>query len=379
MKLGKKLLTLALCTSLTAALAACGSGGGSGAEGSAAADTAAADAAAASSEASGSESSGQAADASGITIGVVYKQSGNAYFQAGVTGFQKAADELGFTLVHDGPEEGSNDGQIRIIQNYIDQGVDALCVAANDPDGLVDVLNTARDAGIKVLSWDAEVSYEGRDLDVEPSSAENIGLTLLKSISDSVGGEGQIGIVSAVATAPNQNLWIKYIQEHAANDAEFANIELLDPVYGDDEYQKSYDVCNALLNQYPDLKGIIVPTTNGAPAVSKCVEDAGKGGQIKVTGLTLASDMAEYIKDGTCDETFLWNPIELGYVTSYAAVAMINGEITGQAGDTLTVPGFEGLQVIDATTVGGEGGTILYLNKLNAFTAETVDDWVDIL
>lgn len=43
----------------------------------------------------------------GITIGVVYKQSGNPYFQAGVAGFQKAADELGFTFMHDGPDDGS--------------------------------------------------------------------------------------------------------------------------------------------------------------------------------------------------------------------------------------------------------------------------------
>ena len=74
----------------------------------------------------------------GLYIGVVYKQSGNPYFQAGVDGFQKAADELGFTFEHDGPEDGSNDGQIRIIQNFIDKGVDALCVSANDADGLVD-------------------------------------------------------------------------------------------------------------------------------------------------------------------------------------------------------------------------------------------------
>ena len=86
----------------------------------------------------------------GITIGVVYKQSGNAYFQAGVTGFEKAAEELGFEFMHDGPDDGSSDGQIRIIENYIAQGVDALCISANDPAALVDVCNEAREAGIKV-------------------------------------------------------------------------------------------------------------------------------------------------------------------------------------------------------------------------------------
>ena len=139
----------------------------------------------------------------GITIGVVYKQSGNAYFQAGVEGFQKAADELGFEFMHDGPEDSSNDGQERIIRNYMDQGVDVLAISANDAAGLVDVCKEAKEKGIVVLSWDAKVDPEGRDLDIEPASSKVIGITQLESLAESCGYEGKIGIVSAGATAPN--------------------------------------------------------------------------------------------------------------------------------------------------------------------------------
>ena len=310
----------------------------------------------------------------GITIGVVYKQSGNAYFQAGVEGFQKAADELGFEFMHDGPDDGSSDGQIRIIENYIAQGVDVLCISANDPAALVDVCNEARDAGIKVISWDAKVDAEGRDLDVEPASAKVIGVTQLDSIVESIGGEGQIAIVSAMATAPNQNLWIDYIKEAlASGDEKYAKIELVDVVYGDDEYTKSFDETQALLNKYPDLKGIIVPTTVGGPAVCKCIQDA--GANVKVTGLTIATDMAEFIHAGIADATFLWNPIELGYVASYAAVAMVNGEFTGAAGEKLAAGEMGELEVTESD----DGGTILFLNKLNEFNDETVDSWVGIL
>ncbi|MBQ7665941.1 MAG: substrate-binding domain-containing protein, partial [Synergistaceae bacterium] len=228
--------------------------------------------------------------AKGITIGVVYKQSGNPYFQAGVAGFQKAADELGFTFMHDGPDDGSSDGQIRIIENYIAQGVDVLCISANDPASLVDVCNEAREAGIKVVTWDAPVDPEGRDLDIEPASAKVIALTQLDSMVKSIGGEGQIAILSAMATAPNQNLWISFMEEALkSNDPKYAKIEFVGVVYGDDEYTKSFNETQALLEKYPNLKGIIVPTTVGAPAVSKCIMDAKRN--VKVTGLTLASDM----------------------------------------------------------------------------------------
>ena len=311
----------------------------------------------------------------GITIGIVYKQSGNAYFQAGVEGFKKAAEELGFTFMHDGPEDSSNDGQERIIRNYIDQGVDVLCISANDAAGLVDVCKEAKEQGIVVLSWDAKVDAEGRDLDIQPASAKAIGLQLLESIAETIGYEGQLGIVSAGATAPNQNLWISYIEEALKTDEKYAKIEYVGVVYGDDDYTKSYDVTKALIDTYPSIKGLIVPTTNGGPAVAKCIMDEGKIGQIKMTGLTLATDMAEYIKAGIADATFLWNPIELGYVSAYVGIAMVNGQFDASVGATIEVPGFEGLEVIESD----DGGNILYLNKLNPFTVDTVDAWIGIL
>ena len=185
--------------------------------------------------------------------------------------------------------------------------------------------------------------------------------------------EGQIGVVSAMATAPNQNLWISYIEEELQANEAYANIEYVGVVYGDDEYQKSFDETQALLNQYPDLKGLIVPTTVGAPAVSKCIQDAGR--DVKVTGLTLASDMKTFIEAGICDETFLWNPIDLGYVASYAAVALVNGDITGAAGDSVVAGDYD----LTVEAKDDAGATILYLNKLNVFNTETVDAWIDIL
>ncbi len=309
----------------------------------------------------------------GLYIGVVYKQSGNPYFQASINGFQKAADELGFTFDHDGPDDGSNDGQIRIIENFINQGVDALIISANDPAGLVNVCNEARDAGIKVVSFDAPVAPEGRDADVEPASFQQVGDILLESIAKSVNYEGQIAILSASATMGNQQYWCAAIEKTLAENEAYANLEYVGTVFGDDVYDKSFTECEALINQYPDLKGIIVPTTNGAPAVAKCIQDHGMS--TKVTGLTLASDMKEYLDAGICDETFLWNPIDLGYVASYAAVALINGDITGEVGDSFTA-GDKGEITVAA---GDDGGNTIFLGELNTFNTETVGEWVDIL
>ena len=112
-----------------------------------------------------------------ITIGVVYKQSGNPFFEAGVRGFDEASKELGFTFIHNGPADSSNEGQIQIIEGYIQQEVDAIAISANDAAGVVSVLQTAMDTGIKVVSWDSKVEAAGRNLNVDPSVAQNIGRT----------------------------------------------------------------------------------------------------------------------------------------------------------------------------------------------------------
>ncbi len=309
----------------------------------------------------------------GLYIGVVYKQSGNPYFQASINGFQQAADELGFTFDHDGPDDGSNDGQIRIIENFINQGVDALIISANDPAGLVNVCKEAMDQGIVVVSYDAPVAPEGRTADVEPASFQQVGDILLESIAKSIGYEGQIAILSASATMGNQQYWCAAIEKSLQENEAYANLEYVGTVFGDDVYDKSFTECEALINQYPDLKGIIVPTTNGAPAVAKCIQDHGMS--TKVTGLTLASDMKEYLDAGICDETFLWNPIDLAYVASYAAVALINGDITGEVGDTFTAGDKGEITVAQ----GDDGGNTIFLGALNTFNTETVGEWVDIL
>ncbi|HPY93868.1 MAG TPA: substrate-binding domain-containing protein, partial [Clostridia bacterium] len=87
-----------------------------------------------------------------IKLGVVYKQTGNPFFEAAVRGFEEASKELGFEFIHNGPADSSNEGQIQIIEGFIQQEVDAIAISVNDAAGVVSVLQTAMDKGIKVIS-----------------------------------------------------------------------------------------------------------------------------------------------------------------------------------------------------------------------------------
>ena len=308
-----------------------------------------------------------------IKIGVVYKQTGNPFFEAAVRGFEEAAGELGFTFIHNGPADSSNEGQIQIIEGYIQQEVDAIAVSANDAAGLVSVLKLAREKGIKVVSWDSKVNAEGRDLNIDPSNAQNIGKVQVQEIAKQIGYEGQIAILSAGATMDNQNTWIKFMKEELAKD-EYAKIELVTTVYGDDLTDKSYQEMQGLINSYPDLKGVISPTTVGVAAAAVCIADNGLTGKIKLTGLGLPSEMAEYITAGVCEGMYLWNPIDLGYCAAYATVAVVKGELTGAVGEKFEAGRLGTQEIYDA----GDGGTFTIVGDPFYFTKENIDVWKEV-
>ncbi len=308
-----------------------------------------------------------------IKIGVVYKQTGNPFFEAAVRGFEQAKEELGFEFIHNGPADSSNEGQIQIIEGFIQQEVDAIAISANDAAGVVSVLQTAMEKGIKVISWDSKVLAEGRNLNIDPSVAQNIGRVQVEEISAQIGGEGQIAILSAAATHDNQNTWIKFMKEELLKP-EYAKIELVTVVYGDDLTDKSYQEMQGLINSYPNLKGVISPTTVGVAAAAVCIKDNGLSGKIKLTGLGLPSEMADHLADRTCEGMYLWNPIDLGYCAAYASVAMVKGEITGAAGEKFVAGHLGEREISDA----GDGGTFTIVGDPFRFTPENIEDWKNV-
>ena len=313
------------------------------------------------------------AETDALTIGLVYKQTGNPFFDAAVRGFEEAQGELGFELIHNGPADSSNEGQIQIIEGFIQQGVDAIAISANDAAGVVSVLQSAMDQGIKVVSFDSAVNPEGRNLNIDPSIAENIGRVQIEEIAKQIGGEGQIAILSAGATMDNQNTWIEYMKKELEKE-EYAAIELVTIVYGDDLTDKSYQEMQGLIDSYPELKGVISPTTVGIAAAATCIQDNGLTGKIKLTGLGLPSEMADYITAGVCEGMFLWNPIDMGYCSAYAAVGMVKGEIKGEIGETFEAGRLGTISIMDD----GAGNPFAIVGDPYYFNADNIADWKDV-
>lgn len=303
-----------------------------------------------------------------MRIALVVKSLGIGFFEAAAKGAREAAAELGdVEIIYTGPTETTAEGQIEVLNSLIAQGVDAIAISANDPDAVVPALQRAMRRGITVISWDSGVAMEGRMMHLNPSSNALIGNMLIHLAAEHLPDGGQVAVLSASATATNQNIWIEEMMKVLPN---YPGIEVVSTVYGDDLADKSYREAMGLMQSYPDLDAIIAPTSVGIVAAAQAVADAGRIGSINVTGLGLPSEMAGAIRSGASQSFAIWNPIDLGYSATMIAHALAAGEATAKLGAEIAI-GRIGSITLDETNSAAMADPFVY-------DASNIADFVDI-
>src|SRR6478752_5176110 len=288
--------SLALVSVAALVFAACSSSGGTPSP-SAAASTAAT--AAPTTAASVAAPSGSSA-AGAMTVGYLPKDIVNQYFAAAKTGIDKAAGELGGTVTQVGPNEAKADLQIPFITDLTTQKVSAIIISADDKDAVAPALQAAMAAGIKVVGFDSSPAVGAYNVFVNQVDFSGVGVNLADwACQLAPNCTGDIAILSAAATATNQNAWIDLMKKTLSTDAKYKGLKLVDTVYGDDKPDVSTTQAQGLLTKYPNLKVIVAPTTVGILAAAQVVSAAKKSDCVKVTGLGFPNDMKPFVADGT--------------------------------------------------------------------------------
>lgn len=316
-----------------------------------------------------------AGSADGKTFSIVVKSAGNPYNEKEAEGFKEIIEAEGGTAVVQYPSTATADAQISVIQSLISQNVDSIIIAGNDENALQASLTDAMNEGIQVACLDAKVNPASRKTFVNQAGTAEIGQALMDAVYDITGGEGDWAILSATSQATNQNAWINAMKKIMEEDDKYASLNLVEIAYGDDEPQKSTDQTAALLEKYPDLKVICAPTTVGIASAAKYLQD--NKSSCKLTGLGLPSEMSEYIGDDdehSCPYMFLWNPVDVGRLGAYTSIALVNGDITGAAGETFDAGDLGEMEIVEAE----DGGTEVILGPPFKFDPSNIDEWKDV-
>jgi rhamnose transport system substrate-binding protein len=301
--------------------------------------------------ASAAATSGASGIKKGLVVYFIPKDTQNPYEVLADAGGSKALAELGGKVVVSSGTADTAAAQIPSIQAAIQAHANAIVIAGNDPSALCPSLEQAASAGIAILSFDSDVTCGSspNHLFINQANTETIGTSEVDILAKEIGDSGQIAILSAAASATNQNSWIVYMKQELKK---YPNIKLVSTVYGNDDPATSLTVLQGLLSAYPNLKGIISPTTVGIQAAAQYL-DTHKSllKKLTLTGLGLPSQMKPYVEDGTVKEFELWNPSNLGYLAGYAAAALASGTASLTPGSTFTA-GTLGKYTVLAPTTG---------------------------
>ena len=300
----------------------------------------------------------------------VGKNTGNPYFDSLTQGFVEACDSIACNFEFVAPATADATSQIPFLEAQIQRGVDVIAISPNSPDALNQVFQSASDKGIIILTVNGDITgnEQYRDATILPTDFTKVGADQIEMVGSLIGYEGEIAILSATTEAPDQNFWIEGMNATIESDPKYANMTLVATVYGDDQPEKSTTEMEALLSNFPDLKGLIAPTTVGIAAAAQVVQSRGIADEVAVTGLGLPSEMREFVKDGTVGGFQLWSPYNEGWLAAHFAVGLKNGSMVNEVGGTFEVPNLGTITI-------NEGNSIKTQSALTTVNAENIDDF----
>ncbi len=273
--------------------------------------------------------------------------------------------------------ENSVAGQIEILTTATTQGVDAIMISNNAGDQIGPAAEAARDAGMAVVTWDSPIpSAQGEQVFVAQVDFDETGVVMADMALNIMGEDGgQLAILSASPDATNQNAWNAAMLEALESDPQYANLEMMEIVYGNDQSEDSYNQALALVDKYPDLELIMAPTSVGIVAAAKAMQDEDLCDVVKISGLGLPSEMYSYTVNGCAPEFALWSFIDLGYLSYYVSYLIATGEIEGVEGESFEA-GRMGEYTITEDPTRDQGLRVL-MGPFTVYNMDNIEDATD--
>jgi simple sugar transport system substrate-binding protein len=273
-------------------------------------------------------------------IAVVVKITGIPWFNRMEEGVNQAAEELGVNAYQVGPADADPAQQVKVVEDLISKGVDAIAVVPNDAKSLEPVFEKAKEAGIVVLTHESP-DQVGNDFDLELIDNVKFGQHHWDKLVENMGDTGQFAIYVGSLTVPLHNLWADEGLKYAAE--KYPGLELVTeriPCGEDQELAKQRTL--ELIKAYPDLKGIVGFGSLGPPGAAQALKEKGLENDIAVVGTVIPGHAAPYLKDGSMDHGILWDPKDAGFGLVWMAQQMLDGK---EIESGMEVPGMGSIEL----------------------------------
>ncbi len=283
-------------------------------------------------------------------------------FEAGVL---KAAKDFKIKEAYQqAPASADEAQQVRIIEDAISQGVNAILVVPNDANSCVPAFKRAREQGIAVLTHESPNQPEA-DYDVEMIDNVKFGEYMMDVLVKDMGtDDAEYAIYVGSLTVPAHNIWADAAIARAKE--KYPNLKLVaDRFPVAEDRNASRQKALEILMTYPNIKGFLCFGSQGAPGAAQALREKRLEDKIAVIGTTSPKEAAAYIKDGSMNHCVLWSPGEAGRAMVYLAQMILDGK-RADIKQGLEIPGL-GVPTID--------GTLILFDRPLTVDASNVDEF----
>jgi ribose transport system substrate-binding protein len=264
-------------------------------------------------------------------------------------------------------------GQIAHVRNFINQGVDAIIINPNSPTAFDPVFAQAKDAGVLVISTDAEVSspdavYVGIDQKGWAKSSA-------KWLAETLDGSGKVVAINGFAGHPANEMRVEGYREVFA---EYDGIEIVNEVNANWDQAQGQQAMQTLLATYPDLDGVWVQDGMAAGAWT-AIQNSGRD-NIAATG-EIRKDFIELWSANDLNSGASVNPPGVMASALNVAVLMLQEKELAQPADDgvygnaiyLPIPFISADNLSDAEAqLDGKAGYVSYTSSLSIDEAKAL-------
>lgn len=267
-----------------------------------------------------------AALAEDLVVANLPKSVGGAWFNRMAVGIEAYGEETGNEAFQTGADKGDAALQVKEVENLIAQMVDVLTIVPVSPEALEPVLTKAREAGIVVISHEAQ-GITNVDYDIEAFDGAAYGAHLMDKLAAAMGEEGDYIISVGSLTAASHMSWANGALARQIEAYPNMNCINADAFIESNYNQKaSQEKAAELMKTYPELKGMFVTSATDLPGYALAVEEAGKQNDISVAGNGVPNANKDYLATGALDVLGCWDPADTGLVMCKVGEMIKNGE-----------------------------------------------------
>lgn len=277
------------------------------------------------------------------TIVMVVKAEGIPWFDNMRLGIQAfAKDYPDIDAYQTGADTADPAAQVKIVEDLIAKGVNAILAVPNDPSSLVPAFKRANDAKILTLTHEASVQQQV-SYDIEAFDNLAYGRHMMDIMAKWMGNSGMWQPFVGHLTSTTHNEWVD--GETAEAKAKYMGLKMAtDRIEEQENPQIAHDKALELLKTYPGLKAIMGSAMTTVPGAAQAITEKGLIGKVAAFGTCLPSVAGDYIKSGAAISIHFWVPADAGYVTARVAYELLKGNKITEGMD-LGKPGYNKITI----------------------------------